>query len=159
MLTKVTDTELKAFFFQAMRVGYANQGGRAISGMLGHKSIQYDNGDLHLIDQWCSGNVSNNSSGMTTIWFKDRPIWVMHYWGNYADSATSFLKDALMQCYKHDLFYGGRGPLVCPGPDGLLYRNQYTSNRFERFAGREEIVSLPGATVLGWHEYAGMSLA
>lgn len=95
-------------------------------------------------------------SGHTTMWYKGRPVWIMHYGGWYAEEAIPFLKQCLRQAYEFDrVFYGGRGP-ACVRGERFTYVNRYLGT-FDDFRGEESIFDLDGAC-RGYHWYHGMSL-
>ena len=81
----------------------------------------------------------------------------MSYAGEYKDDAISFLKSAIGQAYKDDMFFGGRGPREYKNGH-LLYRNFINQGDFDSFNGREEIRNTKTGEFLGFHEYWGMSL-
>ena len=120
----------------------------------GSKVILYEHGPFRVLD-WYMANL-NSSTGITTIGFRGRPVWVMHYGGWYEKEAIPFLKNCLRQAYSDRRFYGGRGPVFVQDSQ-FTYVNQIERKKFSDFAGQESIFGL-NAVRLGCHWYRGMSL-
>ncbi|MDO8565172.1 MAG: DUF5680 domain-containing protein [bacterium] len=152
---------VEAFFFTAMQQGYAGGTGpkTKVLDMPGYKEIRYADGDFLLVDRWCVNPDSEKSAGTTTIWYQEKPVWLMGYGGVYPKVVIPFLKQALrFQYCKDGHFLGGRGPkLVTDRVAGQIYMNRPVQNDFDRFNGREEIVDMSTGAV-GYHDYWGMSL-
>ncbi len=153
-----TPIVIQGFFFEAMRAGYAakNSEETSIAELPGYKVVTYRKDDLRLVDMWCTNPNSNKSAGTTTIWFKDEPLWIMQYGGEYKQDAIPVLKEALLKAYEHNIFAGGRGPVTFQ-KNRLLYDNNVTKNFFGNFEG-QEVISSEGGIVLGYHDYRGMFL-
>jgi hypothetical protein len=151
--------KIRKFFFQAMLHGWASGGSKfQIPSLPGFKAIEYTNGTLRLLDVWSKTPESNKSSGMTTIFFENNPVWIMHYGGLYEKKASRLVKVALAEAYQKSEFFGGRGPMcVFSDVHKFFYFNAVAINDFERFKGREEVIDYD-RQVLGWHDYWGMSL-
>lgn len=153
------ENQIKSFFFKSMSSGWASGKDEILKddNAPGYKSIPFQDGDFYLVDRYCVNSESSKSAGTTTIWFKSVPIWVMNYGGFYNENAITFLKQALDKTYSASDFVGGRGPLVYT--DGALtYTNKPRLNDFNKFEGREEIIDTQSGTLLGFHEYWGISL-
>lgn len=156
-------SRIRAVFFSAMRAGYAGEGALKahVPGMPGHKEIRHEyEDDLLVVDRWY-GNDSGKSAGTTTIYHKERPVWVMNYGGVYPKECIPFLKQALRSAYATNKWSGGRGPSVLVFPDSaLIYRNMTEINGFARFKGHELILGTErrSTRTLGYHDYWGMSL-
>ena len=146
-------------FFEAMKVGWAPLD-VAISEipiplLPGVKMIPFVIGDFRVVDAYLTTACSEMSSGTTTIWRHDEPIWVMHYGGWYAKEVIPFLKTCLRQAYDERHFYGGRGrPSV--KIDDYIYENFLERNDFNDFMGQERIIDVFGKQY-GHHWYRGMS--
>lgn len=123
------------------------------------KIIPFFLGDFRMIDHYVVNPNSDMSAGTTTIWHKDRPVWVMNYGGYYKKEAIPFLKSCLQRAYvKERRFYGGRGPKFVKD-ERFTYVNRIEKNDFIDFAGEEEIVdSNFNQRCFGYHWYRGMSL-
>jgi len=152
--------QAKAFFFQAMREGYAKEGQTKETPpeIPGCKVITFAQGDFRLEDRYFVAGYSDKSYGTTTIWYRDEVVWMMQYFGKYEEEAIPFLKEALMAAYEIDQFAGGRGPEEYRRGT-LSYVNTVQLSQFERFEGKEEIWDLAQhGKARGWHEYHGMAL-
>ena len=159
-MTKPKIEEIKSFFFEAMVNGYISGGDEIkISEIPEYRAIPFKKGKFYLLDNYLITPYSDKSAGTTTIWYDDKPVWVMHYGGYYKESAISLLKKALAKTYKSSQFFGGRGPLsLSESKNSLIYINYPKINDFEKFEGREVIFDTKKNICLGYHEYWGMSL-
>jgi hypothetical protein len=159
VMLSVLSEQIKKFFFKAMVEGWvANSEKMTISQLPGFKAVEFQDGDFRLLDCWCE-TPNYFSSGNTTIWKKDIPVWTMNYRGSYPPwpEVVSFLKDVLLKAYKDQEFYGGRGPLSVCGRE-LMYINILQRNDFDRFSGHEMIFNTKTGQSYGFHEYQGMCL-
>ncbi len=153
-------TNIKNFFFKAMMEGWASGGGEklTIPQLPGYKAIGHRDGDFYLIDCYCKNPEYHGSSGFTTIYWKNNPIWTMHYGGEYINKDTvNFLKNALLFAYTHRQFCGGRGPSSL-SLLGMIYINTPEQNNFVNFSGRETIHNIETGQSYGHHIYQGMAL-
>jgi len=151
-------SQIQSFFLRAMANGWIGSGTFVdCADAPGYKAFSFHDGDLLLVDRYCSAPDSTASAGTTTIWHKDVPVWVMHYGGWYERSAIECLKLALRETYGSDQFVGGRGPRSF-SVGSIAYANEPRLDDFKKFDGREEIRDVSTGTLLGFHEYWGMSL-
>ena len=154
--------DVEMFFFQAMMQGYAdNETKRKTVDMLHHKEVDIIQGDWRCLDRYCVTPLSDKSAGSTTIWYQGIPVWVMNYGGDYKEEAIDFLKLALRSNYEEMIFLGCRGPAIFTHLDNpLIYTNSMSkdSHGFGDFKGCETIKNKSTYTMLGYHEYWGMSL-
>jgi hypothetical protein len=138
-------SKIQQVFFLAMLRGYAKSPAKAMLPQLpGSRvvtTVHGYGGRFRVADCWLVSNNSNLSSGTTTIWFKNEPVWVMHYGGWYDMEVIPFLKKCLLRAYRKREFYGGRGPVLVRGKD-YVYENQVTDRRFEVARGEESICDL-----------------
>jgi len=158
-MTKKESESLKEFFFKAMLAGWAGEGKKSkIAELPGYKYVVFREDDLMLTDIYSVTSNSSKSSGLTTIFYNNNPVWVMHYWGWYYKKAILIVKEALTQAYSKGIFWGGRGLEALNG-NSMDYRNWPDENSFDCFSGRE-FVRLEGDehSILGYHEYKGGSL-
>lgn len=169
-----TSTEIEAFFLKAMQSGYANGSvGKTMTPpnvRPSTKEIRFEDQEngLLLIDEWNVNRDTNKSAGLTRIWHNGTLVWFMSYGGYYPDSMIKFLKVTLLYQYAgKKAFRGGRGPerltISCLLPSNgqdLVYVNECQGD-FWHFNGKERILApLPmgGDTMVGYHDYWGMSL-
>lgn len=162
MKVNVSKLEIEQFFLRAMAESWANNAvAKKIVEMPGYKALSFSEGGFYLLDSYCADERDVRSDGTTTIWFHNRPIWIMQYGGFHQREVISFLKSALMKSYKYyQSFCGGRGPYYYKEGD-LLYINRPISNDFGNFAGQEEIIDIGKSEQaeypkrLGYYEYHG----
>ena len=147
---------IQKIFFDAMACGWVCNVLKNIEvpQFPGSKAIPYEKGPFKVLD--CYMTNLNSSTGTTTIWFRGRPVWVMHYGGRYKKEAIPFLKRCLSRAYYELRFYGGRGPVFMREGE-FAYVNRIERNKFSDFAGEETIFGL-NEMRLGYHWYRGMSL-
>ena len=148
---------IQNIFFDAMRRGWACDNCAKkieVPQLPGSKAISFEHGPLRVVD--CYMTNLNFSTGTTTIWYRGRPLWVMHYGGRYEKEAIPFLKFCLRRAYTERRFYGGRGPNFMRD-DRFTYVNKIERNNFRDFAGEERIFDTSGQC-FGYHWYRGMSL-
>ncbi len=154
--------QIKTFFFEAMRRGWATPGPTPIPGLPGSKSIPFRIREYSLLDYYFVAPGSKSSYGTTVIWVAERPVWIMHYGGWYDKRVIPFLKRALMRNYGNNIFFGGRGPARLEGEDHTLqYLNEVEQNDFSNFRGYEHIISAsdqsgaPPGWLMGEYRYFG----
>lgn len=159
-MTKPSIEEIKKFFFKAMINGYVSSDDKIkITEMPEYKAIPFKEGKFYLLDNYLTTPYSDKSAGTTTIWYNNKPVWIMHYGGYYKEPVIPLLKKALKKTYKTSQFFGARGPsTLIDSENSLVYINSPKMNDFERFEGREEIFDIQKNISLGYHEYWGMSL-
>lgn len=143
-------------FFDAMAQGWACNGGakKITPPVPCLEVIPYEHGPFRVLD--CYMTNLCYSTGITTILYRGKPVWVMHYGGCYEKEAIPFLKFCLHRAYTERRFYGGRGPVFVRDYQ-LTYVNQIERNKFSDFTGEERIFGL-NEVCLGYHWYRGMSL-
>lgn len=144
-------------FFDAMTHGWAcNTNAKKIEvpQFPGSKGILYEHGPYKVLD--CYMTNYNFSTGTTTIWFREKPLWAMHYGGRYEKEVIPFLKYCLRRAYSERRFYGGRGPNFMRN-DHFTYVNQIEHSSFREFSGEERIFNI-NEKCMGYHWYRGMSL-
>ena len=159
-------SEIEQFFFRAMRAGYASS---PVKGTIvefpGSKTITFQEGNLLLVDCWLVG-TNDRSFGNTIIFRDDKPVWMMHYWGQYDEEAIDLLKRVLVKDYSREhilkaseeFFNCCRGQRIFTDT-WMTYHNMVNPrSTFEEFSGREEIISNISLRVCGWHCYHGYTL-
>jgi len=145
---------IQKIFFDAMRRGWAYDNCAKkieVPQFPGSKAISFEQGPFRVVD--CYMTNFNFSTGITTIWFREKPVWMMHYGGWYEKEAIPFLKFCLRRAYIERHFYGGRGPNFMRD-DRFTYVNRIEHNNFRDFAGEERIFDL-SEKCLGYHWYRG----
>jgi hypothetical protein len=151
---RITPEEAEAFFFMAVKSGYAfGAETKRIIPLPGWKMVEHVEGDLRMVDMWHKTPGSDHSTGVAMIYWKDIPVWVMHFGGWYKPEAMPVLKEALRWCYERRKFIGGRGPENYYGSD-MVYENRPVANSFTDFNG-VEIIKDYGDKILGSHWYHG----
>ena len=152
--------EIQDFFFRAMLQGWVADGEKvSIPGMPGYQAFPFAEGDFYLLDCYVVNPESSKSAGTTTIWYQEKPVWVMLYRGLYQEDAIPVVKAALLETYHAGRFIGGRGPKQFK-MGNLEYTNDAPNDdQFTSFQGSESVRDTTYARPsLGWHRYWGMSL-
>lgn len=151
----------KEFFFKAMINGWASNGKGRKNGE--YKEFLFAENEFQLVDKYCVIAETKRSTGTTTIFFRNNPIWFMVYGGFYQKKHIPFLKEVLLKTYKEKEFFGGRGFYM--KKNKLIYINKshkrYSpigENCFTEFSGEEKIVSNATGRRHGYHNYFGMAL-
>lgn len=155
----VSITEIEQFFYIARRHGYVDPTSERYPSphKPGFKYTVYRQDRLSMIDEWCANPDPIWSSGQTTIWFDELPVWQLIYWGIYTKEAAKFLKEALRESYADGVFYNGRGRPSYRGVgdhgNPLIYRNAPKYTRFDTGQGFEDVTDLGSQKQLGYHHY------
>ncbi len=149
----------RAFFLSSMAGGWAANGPTSlVPGKPGCMQYVCGEGDWFLIDEWCVNPDTGQSAGMTTVWFRGKPVWNMVYGGYYPESVVPVVRRALLAAYREGLFNGGRGVARFEW-NSMVYLNSAQSRCFHDFHGREEVYSQDtSGKCLGWLWYMGKSL-
>ena len=153
--------EIEAFFFEAMRAGYAaGSETTKIPKMPGFKGIPYNKGKLYLLDCWAVSPVGhkvigNKSVGQTIIWENRIPVWWMQYSGRYPKEVIVFLRKALLENYSRNIFCGGRGPKIFSEGSLIYINDPDPGGRFDFFSGKEKILVRSEDGSSGLHRYRG----
>lgn len=121
--------ELANFIVEANGKTWAVDGAEVEPERPGYKELQYENGDWRLRDSY-TGYF--RAPGMTTVYYKETPAWVMQYGGHgqtegyedRADETFSFLRKALKLVTPELPF---RGPEEYVDGD-KIYRFRFTGN-------------------------------
>lgn len=155
-MTKEETDLLRQFFFKAMLAGWIGEGEKSeIVELPGYQYFVFQDDRLMLTDIYSVTPNSSKSSGLTTIFHNNNPVWVMHYWGWYHKMAIVLVKEALSDAYSKEIFWGGRGVEVL-SDDQMDYRNWPDKNSFDCFSGREFVRPKDNDhEILGYHEYKG----
>ncbi len=151
--------EAEAMFFEAMLQGYVNGAEMVpVAGFPGFKMAPpYVRGPWTVSDPYVNSALRLGSSGTTTIWFRDFPVWTMQYLGWYHKDAIPCLKAALRAAYEKKQFFAGRGPKHFEH-EGYLYENTIDPGAsFNGQFGCEEIIYSPKNEVMGGHVIRGMA--
>jgi len=155
--------EIQGFFFEMMLAGYASgkepESFIRFPGHRGAKRISYqETGGWNVTDEWEPTNSGDGSKGTTTIYKDGYPVWEMHYWGEYPKKCIPFLKLAIANNYKKQIWLGGRGPYEFADKDWLYHNSPAGKHSFLNFHGHEFIVNKSLGKKVGWHSYIGGSL-
>lgn len=141
-------------FFEAMRVGYATAPEKGtIKELPGSKTIEYVCEKWRMLDTYLVAPNTVYSGGMTCMFFGGVPVWMMHYSGGYREEGIPCLKAALRNTYRHNIFYGGRGPRFFQFGQ-YAYINTVAENDFHgRVCGEERIFDSKDNELVGYHQY------
>ena len=89
--------KLTQFLLKARTKTYAGHSGRVKPLLVGSKQLEYKEDNWLYRDIFNIGN--NKFAGLETIYFKNKPIWSMSYYGNFEkmteDEADKILRKAL----------------------------------------------------------------
>jgi len=128
--------ELARFIVKAKRNTYASEG-RELRGSDESKSLQYKEGDYVYRDRYFG---SEKFGGEEVVWFKEKPVWVMNYYGGIekqildSERVFGFLRKALLRISPDKPF---RGPHFYQ--EGDFEYADSSSGDITRFKGTEEI--------------------
>ncbi len=155
---RADDKPIREIFFEAMLAGYVSEHPPEPQELVvfpGSKHLEYERGLWRVTDTWDAPSESDYSSGKTLIYYRDEPVWVMQYYGQYPQSALPILKAALRSSYLAGEFSGGRGVDGFAHPDGkyLNFRDPYYHS-FRSFRGTE-VVLVSKTDETGSHFYHG----
>jgi hypothetical protein len=148
---------IQNIFFEAMLAGYASERSEEIELAMfpDSKHVEYETGLWRVTDTWHTPPDSEYSGGETKIYYRDRPVWMMHYYGAYPKSAIPILKAALRTTYLEREFCGGRGIEEFVHADGEYHNvRDVTYRSFEAFRGTEYVL-LHTADKPAYHFYHG----
>jgi hypothetical protein len=144
--------ELKQFILEANGKGYATGEEKTrIKENDGSMTIKYSSGEWKMVDNYVGGEPY---AGMTKIFFQEKVVWVMVYYGvvdkkvNGFKDVYGFLMKSLLQMPAD---YPYRGPKEFSEGE-WKYVNKW-SGEVEQFKGEEKIY-LKGETVF-WTKYIG----
>jgi len=149
--------EIEKAFFIGMRNGYVTGlKGVPVRNMPGYRMVATKYGDWKVTDMWATIRHKEDSAGVTTVFYKNTPVWVMSYEGWYTGLYTiSFLKKVLSNAYNNEEFYGCRGcPKYYEPFCGMEYTNTFRG-RFKKFNGKESIKRIRDKEYMGEHTYRG----
>lgn len=152
----------KSAFFAAMRAGYAHGTvkNRSITKLPGSHLIEYVNGPWKVVDVYHTTH-GEMSYGTTHLSFEDIPVWMMQYWGEYPVEMIPTLKLALAECYRINVWNGGRGPEWFEDEEFVYHNVVESGSCFEvSSSGKETIVRRADEerSVDGWHRYHSLWL-
>jgi hypothetical protein len=156
--------KIEKIFFEAMIDRYAGRNKKSIKikGSDGDNIISFISENFKVLDRCFITPYSKKIAGTIVILRDNIPIWFMSYSGYYPAKVNSFLKSALQQTYKKELFLGGRGPHEYSNKV-FVYRNYPFSStprgsRFSSFSGHEAIYNKKTSESLGFCDYRGIFL-
>jgi len=153
---------IESFYFDAVaQEGYASMKPhpQMVPSIPCAKQIVFERGVWLFRDICHITHGSGFSGGSTVIYFDQTPVWMMLYFGYYPKHLLPFLQEALSEEARKKSFNGGRGPKQhIFKKEGLIYRNQARTYRFDYFSGQETLQ--PTGEGLnennsGWHLYHG----
>ncbi len=94
----VDNERVKIFLIDAKKNTYASGTGILIDSLKpGSKDLPYKEGEFSYMDSYF-GDL--NFIGQEIVWYKEKPIWGMNYYGNTYDPIDGFPK-FLFECLKH----------------------------------------------------------
>jgi hypothetical protein len=102
---------LHAFVVRAKAATYIGGGARSLSRRPGSHDLEYREGAFSYLDSYFGGS---SFIGQEVVFFSDRPVWAMNYYGRVlepqlinAREAGQLLQESLSELYKQERFLGG----------------------------------------------------
>jgi hypothetical protein len=102
---------LHAFVVRAKAATYIGGGARSLSRHPGSHDLEYREGVFSYLDSYFGGS---SFIGQEVVFFGDRPVWAMNYYGRVlepqlisAREAGQLLQESLSELYKQERFLGG----------------------------------------------------
>jgi hypothetical protein len=130
--------ELKNFIVRAKAATYIGSGRESPSCRPGSHDFEFQEGAFHYLDSYFGGA---NFIGEEVIYFKDKPIWGMNYYGRVlapesisGEDVGRILKKSLSTLYKENRFLGGFE--YVDGCDAYYDTNE---DNLDSFTGKEWI--------------------
>lgn len=95
----VDKKKLEAFLIKARTKTYAGGGGKVIPAFIGSYQLEHKEEDWLYRDVYNLGNAI--FAGLETVYFKDKPVWTMSYYGDFKalteEEADKVLRGALIE--------------------------------------------------------------
>jgi len=142
--------KLTQFLLKARTKTYAGHSGRVKPLLVGSKQLEYKEDNWLYRDIFNIGN--NKFAGLETIYFKNKPIWSMSYYGNFEkmteDEADKILRKALTDKWDKVRIWNNVEYKI----EDFVYINEGSGN-IDEFEG-SEIIEKNSETVFFFY-YAG----
>jgi hypothetical protein len=111
MLMDFLPEQLNAFIVRAKAASYVGRGPRSLSYRPGSHDLQFHEGPFSYLDSYFGGS---DFLGQEVVYYEDRPIWVMSYYGRIlepslisAAEAGQIIQESLSRMYREGRFLGG----------------------------------------------------
>lgn len=141
--------KLLEFLLKARTKTYAGASGEVNPALSGSKQLEYKEGDWLYLDVYFMGN--NKFAGLETVYFKDKPVLSMSYYGNYQkmteEEVDKILRGALIENWQTARLWKN----VSWQKDGYQYACDGNGD-IEEFDGSENITK--GSDTLYYLYYA-----
>jgi len=114
-LENVTLEMIERVFWMGTQRGYTNENPakKTFFPLLpGWKGFDFQFGRFVYRDTYTTFPLNDSSSGSTTIWFDQTPVWTMSYGGCYKKKAIPFLKLALLSAIEKKGIPGWPGRML-----------------------------------------------
>ncbi len=99
--------ELEKFIIKARTKAYAGNGGKVTSSLKGSAQLEFLEDDFKYQDVYYTGK--NTFYGIETVYFQEKPVWGMSYYGNWGEMTEEEIDKIL------------RGSLIA-NPETRLYK-------------------------------------
>lgn len=142
--------ELKRFLIDSSTKGYALGESSIVKESDRSYSSRFTQGDFTLHDNWFGGEPFG---GRTIIFYKEKPYWMMVYYGVDTQKATETISVLRKALSKPDETLPVRGPKTLQEGD-YTYKNSWTGD-VVRFTGAE-FISYKGEEVFSCHYVGGL---
>jgi hypothetical protein len=103
--------QLNAFIVQAKAATYVGGGAKSLAYRPGSHDLQFHQGGLSYLDSYFGGT---DFLGQEVVYFEDRPVWVMNYYGRVLEPALisaveagRIIQESLSKMYQEGRFLGG----------------------------------------------------
>lgn len=110
-MSEFTQQELNAFIVAAKSASYVGRGAHVASCRPGSQDIVFRDGGFSYLDSYFGGA---DFIGQEVVWFEDRPVWAMNYYGRILQpdliqpaEAGQILQASLSAMYVSGRFLGG----------------------------------------------------
>jgi len=130
--------DLGDFIVQAKKKTYAGNANKLLPYRLGSKDIQYINGDWAYHDSYLG---DSDFIGQEAVYYQQKPIWAMNYFGYILDNDTfssaeagDMIMKSLSKLYTENRFLG-----AFEHTEGDLRYVDTNNGDLKRFTGKEQI--------------------
>ena len=103
--------QLTTFIVRAKAATYVGSGTKSLSHRPGSHDLEFHEGEYSYLDSYFGGT---DFLGQEVVYYKDKPVWAMNYYGRVlkpaiitAAEAGQMIKESLSRMYEEGRFLGG----------------------------------------------------